>query len=898
MLVAGGSSGGALASAEVYDPATGVWSGTGDLNAARMDHTATLLPDGRVLVAGGYGSAGFLAGAEVYDPTTGVWSATGSLNAARDRHTATLLPDGRVLVAGGWDGIGVDPLASAEVYDPAAGTWSATGSLNTAREKHTATLLPDGRVLVAGGWIGFVSLASAEVYDPTGDGGAGTWSATGSLNAARSSHTATLLPDGHVLVAGGWWSDGWLASSEVYDPAAGTWSATGSLNTARTNHTATLLPDGRVLVAGGYDISGAPLASAEVYDPAAGAWSTTGSLNAARGHHTATLLPDGRVLVAGGYSSGGGHLASAEVYDPAGDGGAGAWSSTGSLNAARYRHTATLLPDGRVLVAGGRGGAAPTASAEVHDPATGVWSTTGSLNAARTNHTATLLPDGRVLVAGGWGSGGCLASAEVYDPAAGIWSSTGNLNAARRHHTATLLPDSRVLVAGGDDSGVPLASAEVYDPATGVWSTTGSLNDARYNHTATLLPDGRVLVAGGLDSDFNPLASAEVYDRGLGFQVGWRPTLSSATSPLVLTTWLAAGGSGFQGHGKTEASGGATNNSATNYPLVQLRRLDSEQVRWLRPEPTAPFSDTLFTSTAVTGFPAGPALVTVFVNAIPSTSRVIRVERADTTTTITAHNPDPSAVGQAVTINYTVTVSPPGSGTPTGNVTVTDGDGNSCVGTVAAGSCTLTPTAVGPKTLTASYAGDANFNSSSGTVSHQVEPIYLYLPLVLNNHVVAPNLVVKDLVAASDGITVVIENRGNAAVTDDFWVDVYVAPDTVPTAVNQTWEMVGTQGLAWGVEADLAAGEVLTLTVGGDYYAEEYSDVSWPLAVGTPVYAQVDSADAETDYGAVLEDHEISGGAYDNVAGPFASAAAADGAEVPVGGVSWPTWQADLPRRK
>jgi hypothetical protein len=552
-----------------------------------------------------------------------------------------------------------------------------------------------------------------------------------------------------------------------------------------------------------------------------------------------------------------------------------------------------------VLVAGGYDISVLLASAEVYDPATGVWSDTGSLNAARDFHTATLLPDGRVLVAGGYGSGAVpLASAEVYDPATGVWSTTGGLNAARREHTATLLPDGRVLVAGGLSSGGCLASAEVYDPAgdggAGAWSTTGSLYRGREEHTATLLPDGRVLVAGIWCG--GPTPSAEVYDRGLGFQVGWRPTLSSATSPLVLTTRLAAGGSGFQGYGKTEASGGATNNSATNYPLVQLRRLDSEQVRWLQPEPTAPFSDTLFTSTAVTGFPAGPALVTVFVNAIPSTSRVIRVERADTTTTITAHNPDPSALGQAVTINYTVTVSPPGSGTPTGNVTVTDGDGNSCVGAVAAGSCTLTPTAVGPKTLTASYAGDANFNSSSGAASHQVEPIYLYLPLVLNNHVVAPNLVVKDLVAASGGITVVIENRGNAPVVDDFWVDVYVDPDTVPTAVNQTWDVVGAQGLAWGVEADLAPGEALTLTVGGDYYAEEYSDVSWPLAVGTPVYAQVDSADAETDYGAVLEDHEISGGPYDNVAGPFASVA--DGAGVPVGGDGWPTWQADLPRRK
>jgi hypothetical protein len=145
---------------------------------------------------------------------------------------------------------------------------------------------------------------------------------------------------------------------------------------------------------------------------------------------------------------------------------------------------------------------------------------------------------------------------------------------------------------------------------------------------------------------------------------------------------------------------------------------------------------------------------------------------------------------------------------------------------------------------------------------------------------------------------VVVENRGNAPATDDFWVDVYVDPDTVPTSVNQTWEMVGDQGLVWGVEADLAAGEVLTLTVGDEYYSDEYSNISWPLAVGTPIYAQVDSANAETDYGAVLEDHEITGEPYDNVAGPFASIADTDGAGVRGGEVSWPNWQADLPSRE
>jgi N-acetylneuraminic acid mutarotase len=233
-----------ITSAELYDQATGTWTLTGDLSDARVLHTAALLLNGQVLVAGGWPNhnhtGGALASAELYDPATETWTFTGSMNARRVYHTSTSLLDGRVLVVGCFtDGF----TNTAELYDPATANWSFTGSTTTPHfGYHTATLLPNGMVLVAGGYEGtFQISADAELYDPATE----TWTPTGSLATARQAHTATLLANGKVLVAGGA-SDGMLASAELYDPATGTWTPTGSLNVGRWRHTATLLSDGRV----------------------------------------------------------------------------------------------------------------------------------------------------------------------------------------------------------------------------------------------------------------------------------------------------------------------------------------------------------------------------------------------------------------------------------------------------------------------------------------------------------------------------------------------------------------------------------------------------------------------------------------------------------------------------
>ena len=317
---------------------------------------------------------------------------TGSMSVPRGQHTATLLQDGKVLVAGGVGYVSghYSYTATAELYDPASGTFSLTGSMKNARHCHTATLLSNGQVLITGGYDGSAFLSAAEIFDPV----SGTFALTGSMSAARCFHTATLLPNGKVLIAGG--SDGnvVLATAELFDPATGAFSPTGSMGTVRAFHTATLT-GGKALLTGGSDVNGSPsgnpTATAELYDPASGHFSSTSSMAIPRAAHTATLLTNGKIFVTGGTIG-----LTAEIFDPAG----GIFATTGSMTDFRSSHTATLLSDGTVLVAGGSG-PARLSSAELFDPGTGNFLLTGSMTKARTGHTATLLSDGTVLVVGG-----------------------------------------------------------------------------------------------------------------------------------------------------------------------------------------------------------------------------------------------------------------------------------------------------------------------------------------------------------------------------------------------------------------------------------------------------------------------------------------------------------------
>ena len=287
------------------------------------------------------------------------------------------------------------------------------------------------------------------------------------------------------------------------------------MGVARAAHTATRLPDGRVLVSGGFDDREGSQASAELFDPSTGVFSPTGSMSLARVSHTATLLRDGRVLIVGGYGPDGERLGSAEIYDPA----TGSFSATGAMPGVRADHTATLLPDGRVLIVGGTGaGYAFLATALLYEPDTGTFAATGSMSVRRESATATLLRDGRVLIAGGHAGRDpeirVYASAEVYDPVGGRFTAVSDMAMPRHKHDAVRLRDGRVLIVGGaderDDEGL-YRSVEVFDPRTETFHAAGRLHDGRYKMrgTSVRLADGRLMVCCGA-------SRAELFDPSSG----------------------------------------------------------------------------------------------------------------------------------------------------------------------------------------------------------------------------------------------------------------------------------------------------------------------------------------------------------------------------------------------
>lgn len=747
VLVAGGYYGTYLNSAELYNPATNAWTVTGSLATGRYGHSATLMQNGSVLAVAG-ASTTDLSSTEIYNPTTGTWSAAAPIATARINHAANLLPSGLILVTGGLGGSGT--LVTGQIYNPGTNTWATAGALNTSREDYTSTLLPSGAVVAVGGYyVGSTQgvLTNTEQYSVSGN----TWTAGATLVTPRYLHTATLLPSGLVLLTGGVGSAGYLASSEVLDPSSSSTPVTGNLFNALMNQTGTLLLTGDVLTAGG--IGSSTLATSNLFDPQNFASGSAGTMVAGRSQHTATLLANGQVLAVGGLGGTATPLASAELFTPTTGPWprTGSWAATGAPLAARYAHTATLLPNGRVLVAGGNGAsAAALSTAEVYDPTSGTWSATGPMNNARAGHTATLLPSGLVLVSGGTGTAStALATAELYNPATGTWTLTANLGTARYQHTATLLPNGLVVVAGGvGPSGSALASAELFSPAQGSWVATGSLTYARADHTATLLPTGRLLVIGGSSlfvESYNqdsgtwvPAGNLQTYRQGntatllpMGTVSGsvlimggyggksgfgnccsilktletfasdwsvhsWQPYLSSVPASVTLGGEIALTGSSLTGSsGIEEASGGnGVQNSPTNYPVTVVQRIDNGQQVWLGADAAIGYTDSSLTTAPISGIAPGPAMLTTFVNGLPAISSGIVVTASQTISFPPIPTEDLGVASFPVTVTassglaVTLTSTSPQVCTVTGNL----------VTLVASGTCTIVANQAGNST--------------------------------------------------------------------------------------------------------------------------------------------------------------------------------------------------------
>lgn len=402
------------------------------------------------------------------------------------------------------------PVSSRELYDRFAKGHSM-------RDIRVSLLLP----IVFFGGIVQTPMATAQ--------SAGTFTATGNMTIPRYGHTATLLPNSKVLIAGGnydVYAGLPVSSAELYDPSTGAFTATGNLRIARSSHTATLLPGGKVLIAGGVDADGEAVLGAELYDPSTGTFTATGSMSFL--HTCATLLNNGKVLMSLPTSN------NAEVYDPSSGVFAAAPVYVG-VTGGFSTTSATWLADGRVLIAAGTPSPGPSndpdpISAQLYDPVTGVFRLTGAMvhPAAFSGRSATLLTNGKVLFAGGLVIGNSQPYAgypdgELYDPSAGNFTASGNLIQPRSEHTATLLPDGAVLITGGISADAQSAafydyhqSAELYDARRGTFNFAGNMTMVRVNHVATLLKDGTVLITGGTQNYGQTsfpvtLASAELY---------------------------------------------------------------------------------------------------------------------------------------------------------------------------------------------------------------------------------------------------------------------------------------------------------------------------------------------------------------------------------------------------
>lgn len=661
-----------VASAEIFDPDTRRFTRTGSLADARFGHTATLLPDGRVLFAGGISAASpfskpALASTELYDPATDSVHAADGLAEARAWGAAVLLSEqGPLLVAGGFSGGYAAGNSSAELYELDSETFrSVDAVMSPGRGRLAASLLPNGKVLLAGGTetltesVSALGLTEALEFDPTSE----TYGEPQQMPIRAWPALMTLLPNGKVMVVG----DANLAA--LYDPA--TLEQAGADETmllGHAEHAAALLPTGEVLVVGtvgdGYAELFAPNGEArrpqgdpvdvrwggttitvlqdgralivgsgdslgEIYDPKTEAFLPIAGPEPPRVIHAATLLSDGRVLITGGCQADGEWnerrtLASALLYEPD----ANRFTEVGSMSTSRRAHTAAALPDGRALVVGGMStelcgvsmGAAGLATAELFDPATGAFEpVTPGPAISRDSPKATVLQQGQVLITSGQDI------PELFDPTTKLFTPYWHEVGVLVDHSATLLPSGKVLLAGGWPgwAHAPTDHVELLDPSVGHVTATVHASHARATHTATLLPDGSVALIGGYEAaDLTITASVEIWREGPDAVPGWPPVLEHAPEQATPGTPEELRGSGFTG--VSEARGSMWS-SPTNYPVAM----------WM-PFVGAPsfgtitdWTDAQATWTVpATAYP-GPGLLFVTVNGIRSNGKVVFIAPAD-----------------------------------------------------------------------------------------------------------------------------------------------------------------------------------------------------------------------------------------------------------------------------
>lgn len=530
----------AIPASEIFDnnrenTLKGDWLPAGQLNQGRFNHTATLLRDGRVIVTGGGignlfqfdGTECNTQSVELYSPQANTWSSGPDLLVvALSHHTANLLNDGRLIVAGGLSHPGCDPDVNSwrkevQIFNPTTNTWQIANPMLINRGFHTSTLLKDGMLLVVGGSNGTnFALDSVEKYDPVTN----TWTLKKNLPFPLASHTATLLQDGRVLVAGGV-STGNNSNiiiknlALIYDPAADQWSQSSAMSAPRAYHSANLLPDGRVVVTGGSgdafgDNSFLWVNTAEKFNPASGQWELPVDMSNFALYHPSVLLPTNRLLIAGGRTKGQA-LSATQIFDVSEITQVPGYAAEKSQCPKISAHSSTHIAEGKVLVAGGFQNGAPSEKAYIYDTATNLCTMINAMSTTRVHHTALRLQKNRVLVTGGMYDAdqqNFQKNAEIYDLDTGSWQTTKNIQEPRAAHTMNSLAKGQPIICGGRGAAGVLKSCEIYDSNSNSWVLIAGMNYGRRSHTMTKLADGQLFAIGGLDNADQLIMTTEKYD--------------------------------------------------------------------------------------------------------------------------------------------------------------------------------------------------------------------------------------------------------------------------------------------------------------------------------------------------------------------------------------------------